>query len=189
MAIRRIKAAEKDTPNMSPVERVYKYELTNPPATLVEDLYTEICTRDEALSDAEWDQLDSLGGNQGRRVHRAREALLKARVRGRLGPEQKKSIVCEFLGLDTRRTFGSPPSTPNPTGEFMRFSLSSLPTFINYNPVHCSGRFGCTSWPGACVRQRYQRFSTKLDCYTSFKDEHKRHLGTCQLQHKSEHSG
>jgi hypothetical protein len=108
---------------MSPVERVYKYELTNPPATLVEDLYTEICTQDEALSDAEWDQLDSLGGNQGRRVHRAREALLKARVRGCLSPEQKKSIVCEFLGLDTRRTIGSPPSTPNPTGEFMRFSF------------------------------------------------------------------
>ncbi|KAJ2926887.1 hypothetical protein H1R20_g10215, partial [Candolleomyces eurysporus] len=109
MAIRHIKEAETNTPDMSPVERVYKYELNNPPAELVEDLYVKICTREEGLSDAEWDRLDSLGGNQGRQVHRAREALLKARVRGRLDNEQKKSIVREVLGLGDRKTTNSSP--------------------------------------------------------------------------------
>ncbi|RXW14814.1 hypothetical protein EST38_g11037 [Candolleomyces aberdarensis] len=106
MALRRIHPrAQGEIPDL--LERLCKYESYKLPDDIIQELYIELCTRDEGLSDDELDRLDNLPrGKMGRQVQRGREAFYKARAEngGRdLVDSRKKAIIVGALGLASRQ--------------------------------------------------------------------------------------
>ncbi|KAJ2926892.1 hypothetical protein H1R20_g10210, partial [Candolleomyces eurysporus] len=126
MALRRIHPrAQGEIPDL--LERLCKYEFYKLPNDIIQELYIELCTRDEGLSDDEFDRLDSLPrGKMGRQVQRGREACYKARAEngGReLVDSRKKAIIVGALGLASRQ-----PSTAS-VGTSIS-ALSSSPSIL-----------------------------------------------------------
>lgn len=114
--------AEREIPDI--LDRLCKYEAYKLPADIIQELYIQLCTQEEGLSDEKLDRLDNLPrGRMGRQVQRGREAYYKAQIENggnELTDSRKKTVIVGALGLENR-----PQSTSNANGVPSAFVLCS----------------------------------------------------------------